>query len=80
MMTVDDVLYCVNCRGLEVDWFDCDKHDTECYVLKCSTCNHHDYDCGDCSCGQVDPLPIAHDDGCPVWEQARQEQAESEEL
>jgi hypothetical protein len=46
MMTIDDVIYCVNCRGLQVEWFDCDKHDdTECYVLKCDSCNHHDYDC-----------------------------------
>jgi hypothetical protein len=83
MMTVDDVIYCVNCRGLEIEWFDCDKHgytdeNAECYKLYCHNCGYDDYDCGDCNCGQEDPLPVAHDDGCPVWEQARQEQEERE--
>jgi hypothetical protein len=45
MMTVDDVLYCVNCRGLEVEWRDCERHENDCYVLGCGSCGHNDYDC-----------------------------------
>jgi len=32
-----------------------------------------------CECGQEDPLPVAHDDGCPIWEAAKNEQMEREE-
>lgn len=38
----------------------------------------HEYVVG-CNCGQLDELPIAHDDGCPIWEQAKQEQQERED-
>jgi len=31
-----------------------------------------------CECGQDDPLPIAHEDGCPIWEAAKNEQMERE--
>jgi hypothetical protein len=29
-----------------------------------------------CICKQTDPLPIAHADGCPIWEEARKEEEE----
>ena len=32
-----------------------------------------------CKCGQEDPLPIAHDDGCPIWEAEKNEQMEREQ-
>lgn len=45
MMKVEDVIYCVSCRGLEVEWGDCERHENDCYVLSCDTCGSHDYDC-----------------------------------
>lgn len=32
----------------------------------CANCSRECIDC--CGCGQVDPMPFAHDDGCAVWE------------
>lgn len=26
-----------------------------------------------CVCGQTDPLPFTHEDGCPVWEDNKHE-------
>jgi len=47
MMTIDDVIYCVKCHGLEVEWFDCSLpgHDEGCFELRCHGCAHADRDC-----------------------------------
>jgi hypothetical protein len=79
----EDVWHCEDCQAYDLDtikivtWtnhegaYDCTPF--------CPTCNGNQEYIRGCLCGQIDPLPLAHDDGCPVWEKARQEQQESEE-
>jgi hypothetical protein len=74
---IDSMAVCV-CGSRNVLWRDCDRHENDCYVLMCYECGLDDYDCGQCVCSQIDPLPIAHEDGCPIWEAAKNEQIERE--
>ena len=81
MITIDNTVYCKNCFDVDLYWRDCDRHsETECFVLSCKNCDYEEYDCDDCLCEQDDPLPVAHDDGCPVWENAKNEIIERKDI
>jgi hypothetical protein len=56
---------------------ECPKHEGafDCTPF-CEVCGgEQEYLLG-CICKQTDPLPIAHADGCPIWEEARKEEEE----
>ena len=76
-MIFDTMAACA-CGSRYTEWRDCDQHENDCFVLMCYSCGFDDYDCGLCVCGQSDPVAWTHDDGCPVWEAAKNEQIERE--
>ena len=35
---------CPKCAGHDGEWFDCETHGVDCFVLRCDDCDYESYD------------------------------------